>query len=81
MRMIYRLTVQTLPDGLGTQFTSPDTTRQYCLVVCGGRCELGIRKYINFYQYLPPRLNFAHLHQYFSSFGLYQPCENLVIIL
>ena len=26
-RVIYRLTVQTLPDGLETQFTPPDTTR------------------------------------------------------
>jgi len=44
-RVIYRLTVQTLPDGLETQFAPPDTTqsqRQYCLVVSGGRCELGI---------------------------------------
>jgi len=27
MRVIYRLTVQTLPDGLETQFTRPDTTQ------------------------------------------------------
>ena len=26
-RVIYRLTVQTLPDGLETQFTPPDTTQ------------------------------------------------------
>jgi len=32
--VIYRLTVQTSPDGLETQFTP--------LVVSGGRCELGI---------------------------------------
>ena len=25
-RVVYRLTVQTLPDGLETQFTPPDTT-------------------------------------------------------
>ena len=36
--MIYQLTVQTLPDGLETQFTPPATTH----VVSGGRCELGI---------------------------------------
>jgi len=39
--MIYRLTVQTLPDGLETQFTPPDTTQTVpsCLVWWG--CELG----------------------------------------
>jgi len=26
-KVIYRLTVQTLPDGLETQFTPPDTTQ------------------------------------------------------
>jgi len=32
--VIYRLTVQTLPDGLETQFTPPDTTQTgpSCLV-------------------------------------------------
>ena len=46
-RVVYRLTVQTLPDGLETQFTPPDRLtrhRQHCLVVSGGRCELGIRR-------------------------------------
>ena len=38
-RVIYRLTVQTLPDGLGTQFTSPDTTKT---ALSSGRCKLGI---------------------------------------
>ena len=42
-RVIHRLTVQTLPDGLETQFTPPDTTRQDRLVVSGGQCELGIK--------------------------------------
>ena len=36
--VIYRLTVRTLPDGLETQFTSPDMTH----VVSGGLCELSI---------------------------------------
>ena len=46
--VIYRLTVQTLPDGLDTQFTLPDTVLS-CL---GGRCELGIRpmSHLRFYR-------------------------------
>ena len=37
-RVIYRLTVQTLPDGLDTQFTLPDTTDRalFCRVLAGG---------------------------------------------
>ena len=31
--MIYRLTVQTLPDGLETQFTPPDTTQTVLCVL------------------------------------------------
>ena len=38
--MIYQLIVHTLPDGLETQFTPPDTTQT--VLSCGGRCELGI---------------------------------------
>ena len=41
-RVIYRLTVPTLPDGLETQFTPPDTTQTVLSVVSGGSCELGI---------------------------------------
>jgi len=46
-RVIYRLTVQTLPDGLETQFTSLDTV----FVVSGGRCELGISFWNNSCRY------------------------------
>jgi len=43
--VIYRLTVQTLPDGLETQFTPPDTiqTGLSCLVWRAVRCESGIK--------------------------------------
>jgi len=44
-RVIYRLTVQTLADGLETQFRTPDTTQTGLadsLVVSGGWCELGV---------------------------------------
>jgi len=39
--VIYRLTVQTLPDCLETKFTLPDMTQTgpSCLVVSGGRCD------------------------------------------
>jgi len=42
-RVIYRLTVQTLPDSLETQFTLPDTTQTALSCLVCGRCELGIR--------------------------------------
>ena len=43
MRVIYWLTVQTLPDGLETQFTPPDTTQTtYSLAMSVGRCECSI---------------------------------------
>jgi len=37
-----RQCVQTLPDGLETQFTPPDTTQTALSCFTGGRCELGI---------------------------------------
>jgi len=42
---MYRLTVQTLPDGLETHYSHRLTRhRQHCLVVSGGRCELGFTR-------------------------------------
>jgi len=43
-RVIYRLTVQTLPDRLETQFTPPDTTQT---ALSGGQCELGITRRVH----------------------------------
>jgi len=34
-RVIYRLTVQTLPDGLETQFTPPDATQTVLSCLAG----------------------------------------------